>query len=296
MTTIREALQAGAAALADRSATPRLDAEVLLAGVLGVSRAYLLAEGGQTLTSAQHAALRQLLERRAALEPIAYITGHKAFYGLDFYVDRRVLVPRPETELLVELALAWVKARPRSAPLRIADIGTGSGCLAVTLAYLLPGAQIFAVDLSADALDVAALNAARHGVAARVALLEGDGCTPLPGPVALIVANPPYTVLDEVDENVRRWEPHLALDGGAERGFAHVARLLRQMPAALEPGGAALVEIGAWQGRVALATARELFPGAHVALHPDLAGRDRVLAIETDAPAGTRPAGAAGEP
>jgi release factor glutamine methyltransferase len=280
VTTIRDALQQAAARLTPRSPSPRLDAEALLAHVLQRSRAWLLAESQQPLTPAQQASYAALIERRAALEPVAYLTEHKEFYGLDFYVDRRVLVPRPETELLIELALQWAgAARPQ--PLSIADIGTGSGCLAVTLALRLPQTRVFAVDLSADALAVAAINVERHAVGERVALLQGDGCMPLPQPVSLIVANPPYTVLDEVDENVRRWEPHLALDGGAERGFAAVERLLRQMPGALEPHGAALIEIGAWQGAQARQAAQTIFADAQIRLHQDLAGLDRALAVYT---------------
>ena len=280
MTTIRAALQEAAACLTPRSPSPRLDAEALLAHVLQRSRAWLIAESQQPLTSEQQASFAALIERRAALEPVAYLIQRKEFYGLDFYVDRRVLVPRPETELLIELALQWAgSAHPQ--PLSIADIGTGSGCLAVTLALQLPHARVFAVDLSADALAVAAINVERHAVGGRVTLLQGDGCTPLPQPVSLIVANPPYTVLAEVDENVRRWEPHLALDGGAERGFAAVERLLRQMPGALEPHGAALIEIGAWQGAQAMRAAQTIFAGAQIRLHQDLAGLDRALAVYT---------------
>lgn len=280
MTTIQAALQQATARLAPGSASPRLDAEVLLAHVLGLSRARLLAESQQPLALEQQATFGALIDRRTALEPVAYLTNHKAFYGRDFYVDRRVLVPRPETELLIELARTWAST-VLIQPLSIADIGTGSGCLAVTLALELPQAQVFAVDLSAEALAVAAINVELHAVAGRVTLLHGDGCTPLPQPVNLIVANPPYTVLDEIDENVRRWEPHLALDGGAQRGFAAVERLLRQMPGALQPHGAALIEIGAWQGAQAIAAARRIFGGATAQIHRDLAGLERVLAVQT---------------
>lgn len=279
MITIGAALQQAGSRL-HTSATPLLDAEVLLAHVLGINRARVLAETQQQLSAAQQTTFDALIERRAALEPVAYLTNHKEFYGLDFYVDRRVLVPRPETELLIELALDWARSSP-SKLLSIADIGTGSGCLAVTLALKLPQALVYAIDLSPDALAVAALNIERHAVTRQVTLLHGDGCTPLTHPVSLIVANPPYTVLDEIDENVRRWEPHLALDGGAERGFAAVERLLQQMPHCLEPHGAALIEIGAWQGAQALEAAQRIFPGAQIGLHHDLAGLDRVLAVHT---------------
>jgi release factor glutamine methyltransferase len=279
MITLRQSLQAATAALAEQSPSPRLDAEVLLAHVLNVTRAYILAEGQRELTAAEQAAFQALIERRAALEPVAYLTGRKEFYGLEFVVDRRVLVPRPETELLVDLALAWA-ARYHGA-LSIADIGTGSGCLAVTLAVKLPQSRVFAVDLSSDALALARSNVERHMVAERTTLLHGDGCTPLPEPVALIVSNPPYTILDHVDENVRRWEPHTALDGGGPQGFDLPARLLPQFQHCLKPQGAAIIEIGAWQGELARQVAAQIFDGARITIHQDLAGLDRVLMIET---------------
>jgi release factor glutamine methyltransferase len=205
--------------------------------------------------------------------------GYKEFYGLAFAVDQRVLVPRPETELLVDLALQWCRQQPHAA-LQIADIGTGSGAIAVTLAVHLPHAHIFATDLSEDALALARSNATCHGVQNQITFLLGDGGAPLPQPVHLIASNPPYTVLAEVDENVRRWEPHGALDGGADGGWALPARLLHEMPPYLQPNGAVLMEIGAWQGAQALATAQAVFPHARCTIHQDLAGLDRVLQIE----------------
>ncbi len=280
MTTVRQALQQASVALASVSASPRLDAEVLLAQVLGTSRVAILADADRPLEPPQWEAYNELIARRAALEPIAYITGHKEFYGFDFVVDPRVLVPRPETELIIELALDWWPRKLLQAN-TIADIGTGSGCLAVTLALLLPQAHVYAVDLSRDALEVARLNAQRHDVASRVTFLHGNGCQPLPELVALLVSNPPYTVLAEVDQNVRRWEPQLALDGGAERGLAIPIHILRQAPSYLLPGGQLLMEIGAWQGVAALEVTQRAFPQARVRLHQDLAGLDRVVAVET---------------
>ncbi len=280
MTTVREVLQQATTRLAAASPSARLDAEVLLAHLLHFRRAALLADSRRPLDALQLAAYEQLVARREALEPVAYILGHKEFYGFDFLVDQRVLVPRPETELVVERALEW--AGRRAGPVRtIADIGTGSECLAITLALLLPDADVYAVDLSAAALEVAKLNAQRHAVEQRVRLLQGTGCEPLPQAVDLLVSNPPYTVLAEVDENVRRWEPHLALDGGAAHGFAIPAQILGQARRFLLRRGALFMELGAWQGRQALAAAQALFPEAVVALYQDLAGLDRVVAIET---------------
>jgi release factor glutamine methyltransferase len=299
ITTITQALAWATSRLRAAGATPRLDAELLLAHVLGWERARLLAERRQSLTAEQRAAFRELISRRAALEPVAYIVGHKEFYGLDFLVDRRVLVPRPETELLVELALARTKnqglrtrheryvARPQSwvdpagarSWFSVADIGTGSGCIAVALAVHLPAAQVLATDISADVLDVARSNVERHGVAARVRLVAGDLLAPLVEPVDLLVSNPPYTILGAIDENVRRHEPHGALDGGPD-GLDVYRRLLAQAPAKLRPGGAMLLEIGDTQAAAVVELARRHFPGAEIHIHQDLAGLDRVVTID----------------
>lgn len=285
--TIADLLRAAAARLADRSATPRLDAEILLAHALGWPRARLLAERGHRPDAGQIAAFEAMLARRAALEPVAYIVGEREFYGLMLHVDRRVLVPRPETELLVELVVTRVSRLrlPKSAtsvvapPLTIADIGTGSGAIAIALAVQLPEAQIFATDLSEAALAVAARNVARHGVGDRVTLRHGDLLAPLPGPVDLIVSNPPYTILAEVEPNVRAHEPWLALEGGPD-GAAVYRRLLADVGRHVRPGGAVLLEIGAWQGLLVAELLREALPGAAVRIHQDLAGHDRVVSAD----------------
>ncbi|MEN9936471.1 MAG: hypothetical protein RLZZ387_3050 [Chloroflexota bacterium] len=308
-TTIAAALAEASHTLRATSPTPRLDAELLLAHALGWSRARVLAEGRASLPPEPCAAFAALVARREALEPVAYLVGRREFYGLDFSVDRRVLVPRPETELLVELALGLARRLtadhrppttdgrpgpattadavaapdgPSSPVLRppsvlVADIGTGSGCIAVAVAANLSGARVYATDASPDALEVARLNAERTGVLGRVELLRGDLLEPLPEPVDLLLSNPPYTLLDEVDEGVRRHEPHLALDGGPD-GLALYRRLLSQAPAKVRAGGAVLLEIGAWQGADVATMARAAFPDADVAVHQDLAGRDRVVA------------------
>jgi release factor glutamine methyltransferase len=260
------------------SATSRLDAELILSHLLGWPRARLLAERDHPVPSDLSVAFDGLVARRAAGEPVAYLVGHKEFYGLDFAVDHRVLVPRPETELLVELALVAARriALGRAEPLRIADIGTGSGAIAVALAVHLPNAQIDAVDISPEALEVARANVVRHGIAGRVRLLLGDLLGPLDLSADIIVSNPPYTILAEVEPNVYAYEPHLALEGGPD-GTNLYRRLLADAPAKLLPGGALLCEIGAWQGELVAALARAAFPAAEVRIFQDLAGRDRVL-------------------
>jgi release factor glutamine methyltransferase len=319
--TIASLLHSATLWIGAASETPRLDAEILLAQALGWPRARLLAERDHRPTLAQEELFADFVVRRAGQEPVAYIIGQKAFFGLDLLVDRRVLVPRPETELLVELALAWVQlqdegrttndepppsgerrpptaepppdwALPSSFVLRpssfvvrpssllIADIGTGSGAIAVALAAHLPRAQVYAVDISVEALEVAASNVGRHGLAERITLLQGDLLRPLPGPVDLLVSNPPYTILAEVEPNVRAHEPLLALEGGPD-GAAVYRRLLPGVAAYLRPGGAILLEIGAWQGQLVSDMLRAALPNARVSVHQDLAGRDRVVMGET---------------
>lgn len=277
MTSIRQLLRDATATLARSSPTPRLDAELLLAHTLRWQRSRLLVEGDAPVTPAAEAAFAALLRRRLDLEPVAYLLGSKEFWGLEFAVDRRVLVPRPETELLIELALAW--ATQRTPALVIADIGTGSGAIAIALAAALPQARVFAVDASSDALAVAATNIERHGVTNRVRLLAGDLLAPLPQAVDILVSNPPYTLLGAVDEGVRRHEPHLALDGGPD-GLGVYRRLLAQAPASLRPGGLLLLELGHGQWPAVAALAQAAFPAATVQSYRDLAGIIRVLGLE----------------
>ncbi|NJK80710.1 MAG: peptide chain release factor N(5)-glutamine methyltransferase [Chloroflexaceae bacterium] len=279
---IRHLLHEATVALRDATPTPRLDAELLLAHVLGWSRARLLAEYHLVPTADLQQRFRALLERRSQQEPVAYLVGSREFYGLELLVDERVLIPRPETELLVELALAHIATR-RAGPLSIVDVGTGTGAIALALAQHIPPddtTRIYAVDIAADALAVAAVNVARHDQHQRIALLHGDLLAPLPpalrGQIDLLVSNPPYTILSEVEDNVRRYEPHLALDGGLE-GLAVYQRLITQAQAWLHPQGAVLLEIGAWQGQAVRELVQAAFPATAVTIHPDLAGHDRVV-------------------
>ena len=291
--TIDRALAWATDQLRAASATPRLDAELLLAHALGWLRAHVLAEGHALLADADLALFRALVARRAALEPVAYLLGHKEFYGLDFVVDRSVLVPRPETELLVDQALALARRRTTDhrpptteatatsqSSVVVADIGTGSGCIAVAIAANLPGALVYATDLAPAALSVARRNVERHGLADRVRLLEGDLLDPLPEPIDLLLSNPPYTILAEIDEGVRRHEPRQALDGGPD-GLAVYRRLLAAAPARLRPGGAVVLEIGADQGPAVSDLARAHFPTARIEVYRDLAGLDRVVVVAT---------------
>ena len=274
--TIASMLVSAIHRLDDVSETPRLDAELLLMYVLGWSRARVIVEQQTILSTKQIDAFCSLVARRAQRESIAYIIGHKEFYGLDFVVNASVLVPRPETELLVELAIQHAYRLQR--PLHIADIGAGSGCIAVTLANQLSDVMVYAVDISPDALEVAAENIARHNVTAKVQLMHGDLIAPLEAPVDMIVSNPPYTILSEIDVGVWEHEPHLALDGGPD-GLAVYRRLLAAAPSKLHVDGVILLEIGATQSTEVTALARVHFPSAQISVHQDLAGHDRVVEI-----------------
>lgn len=254
----------------------RLDAEVLLAYALGVTRSQLYARLNQGITPGECEAWIGCLARRRAGEPVAYILGWKEFHGLDFYVDRRVLIPRPETELLVE----WgIKLARESALTSIADIGTGSGCVAISLARALPGAKVYAVDISSETLAVAAINCRRHGLEERIDLLFGDLLEPLPGSLELIVANLPYISEPEfasLPREIRDYEPSIALNGGHD-GLELIGRFLAGAREHLKPGGRILLEIGATQGCQVVALARKGFPRAKLEIIPDYAGFDRVL-------------------
>jgi len=261
----------------------RLEAEVLLRHVLGLTRAQLYTQLDRPLLPDQAAAYDALLQRRLAHEPVAYLTGHREFFGLDFLVNRRVLIPRPETELLVELGLSEARRLAHLAPagLVIADVGTGSGCVAVSLAVHLPTARVYALDASVQTLAVAAENCRRHGVAGRVIFLPGDLLEPLLEPVNIIVANLPYIPRPELatlPPEIRLHEPLAALDGG-EDGLAAIRRLLAEAPAHLLPGGVVLLEIGQGQGQAVAALARQHFSAAAIAVHGDSGGRERVVTI-----------------
>lgn len=285
-----------------------LEAEVLLRHWLGVSRAFLFSHLDDPLPAAgpvkgrlsgePETSYQALLDRRAAREPLAYITGTKEFFGLELHVDRRVLIPRPETETLVGECLRLLQGRGNLAPI-IADVGTGSGAIAVALASRLPHSRIYAIDSSAEALEVAGLNCERHGVDERVALLHGDLLEPLPEPADIIVSNPPYIpsdVIGTLAPEVSVYEPRAALDGGPD-GLDVVRRLLEQVGGAgsnprdcdgegligrpvLRPGGWILLEIGWDQGTEAMRIAAEAIQGASCRVVRDLAGRDRVLVVE----------------
>ncbi len=279
------ALQSATRALARSGATttPDLDAAILLGHVTGATRAALIAYPERALSSDQARRFDDLIRRRSSGEPVAYLTGHREFMGIDFLTDPRALIPRPETELLVEAALAEARARlATGAQPIIADIGAGTGAIAIALAVLEPRlSRIYATDISADALALAQENVHRHGVSDRVMLMEGDLLAPLPEPVDLLLANLPYVARrDEprLPRDVRQFEPALALYGEDE-GLGHFRRLLAMAPERLMPGAALLLEIGYDQRTAVESLARATFPAAEVRVIVDYAGWDRLVIV-----------------
>lgn len=284
--TISTALQAATRRLDTAGVdAPRIVAEALLAQTLELSRAQLLARLEASLPADKLGAYDALLHRCEAGEPLAYVLGHREFYALNFLVDARVLIPRPETELLIETAILIAQARSETAPsaYTIADIGTGSGAIAITLAVHLPQARVIATDISPDAIAVASQNARRHGVSDRVDFRIGDLLEVLDAPVDLLAANLPYVRSKEWEglaHSIRGFEPAVAFDGGSD-GLDMVNRLLRGAPSLVRTGGSVLLEIGASHGEAAIELARDYFPDANIAVEADYAGRERLLIIQT---------------
>ena len=275
MRQLGEVLRLSAGYLSEHgSPTPRLDAELLIGHALGLPRLDLYTNFDRPLDERELAACRALLERRGRREPVAYILGRWGFHGLDLAVDGRVLVPRPETEVLVERCLALLDGL--QAP-RFADVGTGSGAIALAVKAARPDASVTATDVSADALAVARANAAALGL--EVELVEADLLAGVEGRFAVVASNPPYIGEGEMaalEPEVAEYEPRLATVAGPA-GTEVLERLVAAAPGALEPGGSLVVECGAGQA----AAVRGLMAAAGAAetsAEPDLAGIDRVVA------------------
>lgn len=248
VTSIADAIAASRAALAAAGIeTAALDARLLVADSTGLAREALIGGRDRPLSDEAARSLALRLKRRLAREPIAYIAGEKEFWSLPFSVDRRVLVPRPDSETLVESVLAWVKDKRR--PLRILDLGTGSGCLLLSLLSECPAACGVGVDVSAAALDVARANAERLGLARRSAFVQSDWASAIDGRFDVVVANPPYVTdadWERLAPEITRHEPRLALVAGAD-GLAAYRRILPELPRLLDQSGMAFVELGAGQ-------------------------------------------------
>ena len=259
----------------------RLEAEVLLINVLQMPRHRIYAYQEQEVTSQQSELLARLVERRLKREPLAYILGHKEFYGIDLAVRPGVMIPRPETELLVEQTLFLALMHMEAGDLVIAEPGTGSGAISINLAIHLPMARIYATELHANALKVAQYNLQKHNVADRLTLLQGDLLEPVPEVADVIVANLPYISSDKIPglQPEIQWEPQEALDGGPD-GLDIIRRLLHQAQHQLKPDGVMILEIDPHQVQPLEELAQELFPDAATSTEQDLAHLDRVFTLD----------------
>ncbi len=294
MPQISTFLEQTAARLSSVSDTPKLDAHVLLANILNKPRTWVEAHPETFLTRSQLATVKKAISRLEAGEPLPYLVGHWEFFGLDLEITSDALIPRPETELMVERAIKWLQAaRGRRT---VADVGTGSGCIAIAIAKNIYDAKIMATDISGPALELAHRNAHRHNVAKRIDFIQCDLLPPYPpGPLGragagnpfptdlhfdLICANLPYIPTQTLQGlSVYGREPTLALDGGRD-GLDIVRRLLRIAPEWLAPNGMILLEIEASQGMSALSLAYDAFDNVEIHLHQDLAGQDRLVEIK----------------
>jgi release factor glutamine methyltransferase len=279
--TVGEALRETSRRLEAVAGSGRLDAALLLAHITGAARETFITSDLRELTAAENAAFSDAVERRLTGAPIAYITGSAGFYGRTFDVDERVLVPRPETEHLVEAALDALRARGATS-VRVADIGTGSGAIAITLAAALPDAWVFGTDVSQDAIDVARHNAARNNVFQQCTFLHGDLAQPLArfAPFDAIVANLPYVPTAAIPSapDPVACEPRIALDGGAD-GLASYRRLIAQLPAILAPEAGVFFEAAPGTIEPLAELVAAAFPGASVKIGADYAGLPRFLAF-----------------
>jgi len=284
MPTIATILKQMVSNLSSVSDSPELDARVLLANLLDTSRTWVEAHPETHLTRPQLAAAKKAIARLEAGEPLPYLIGHWEFYGLDLEINSEVLIPRPETELLVERAIQWLQVSPERRT--VADVGTGSGCIAIAIAKNISDAKLLATDISRQALEVAQRNARRHNVASRIDFVQCDLLPPHPpNPLPtdlhfdLICANLPYIPTQTLRKlPVYGREPTLALNGGAD-GLNIVRKLLGIAPEWLAPNGMILLEIEASQGMSAVSLAYDAFDNVEIHLHQDLAGHDRLVEI-----------------
>lgn len=283
MITIDKALREGVEKLGKLSETPNLDAQLLLADILNKSRAWIVAHPEVVLTDSNLSSWQVNLSSLENGTPLPYVLGHWEFFGLDFKVSPDTLIPRPETELLVEQALSWFNVVHKSY-YRVADIGTGTGCIAISIAKNESNSFVYATDLSLPALKIAADNAHAQCVADRIEFLVGNLLTPLKTKFDLICANLPYIPVHALPNlEVARHEPMLALNGGHE-GIEQIAHLLKIAPFHLNPGGLVLIEIEKTQAESVQSLARQHFPAAEISLLQDLANHDRLVKIQESIP------------
>jgi release factor glutamine methyltransferase len=281
--TVGETLDTLIFRLEKKSDLPGLDSQVLIAYLMGRSRSWILAHPEAILAENRVAELEAMVVRFEEGEPLPYILGTREFFNLNFVVTPDVLIPRPETELLVERAIDWLRIKtPVGEKLSVLDVGTGSGCIATSLAVSITGLSITAIDISKPALEVALGNAIRMNVSGSITFLESDlfSNSLIPTAFSLVVANPPYIPTRTLYHTiVFGREPTLALDGGTD-GLALIRRILTDVPGRLLPGGLLLMEIEASEGPAVLSLASTAFPKARIKLHKDLSGHDRLLEVQ----------------
>jgi release factor glutamine methyltransferase len=280
-------LERAATRLGTVSETPNLDAQVLLAEITGKPRTWVMSHLELELDANQLASLQSAMRHLGKGEPLPYVLGHWSFFGLDLEITPEVLIPRPETELMIEKALDWLRRLPERRT--VADVGTGSGCIAVALAVHMPSLQLTATDISPSALEVAERNARKFGVERRITFIECDLLPPHPDPLPsdehfdLICANLPYIPTETLQKlRIYGREPSLALDGGPD-GLDLIRRLIGLSQEWLAPDGMVLLELESSQGAAVLSLAYDSFSEAEIHLHQDLAGHDRLLEIHLPA-------------
>jgi release factor glutamine methyltransferase len=258
-----------------------MEAELLLCHILGISKTQLYSQPERMLTQVEIDSLQHLVQRRSLHEPVAYILKNCEFYGIDFYLDQRTFIPRPETELMVEKIIEFTQQRFSSGNFTIADVGTGSGAIAISLALALSQAKVYAMDISALALQVAAINCQHHKLGSQVELLQGDLLEPLPQTVDVIAANLPYIEdceLFALSPEIINFEPMIALAGGKD-GLDSIRSLLAQIPGKIKPRGAFFMEIGQGQDKAVASLINSYFPQASLELIPDLNKINRVVKV-----------------
>ena len=264
----------------------RLEAEVMVMNIMRMPRQDLFANQEMEVSGQQEHELTEVLERRRKREPLAYILGYKEFYGVNLLVNSDVLIPRPETELIVEHTLFMGLMGMETAELTIADVGTGTAAIAINLALHLPSANIYAIDLFDPVLDVSSYNIRLHNVADRITLLKGDLLEPLPEPVDLIVANLPYIPRERISglQPEIQWEPTEALDGGTD-GLELIRRLLEQAAdpesSRLKDSGIIILELDPDQIPEVTRITNKLFPSAEISVELDLAQQERIFVVNT---------------
>ena len=276
--TVSEALKHGRQALLSISETPFLDAQLLLAFTLKHNKEWVLTHSEHPLSTSELTTFEAYLNRLISGEALPYLLGSWEFYGRSFHVTSDVLIPRPETELLIENALGFLRSHPKAR--LCADIGTGSGCIAISLALEIPDLQVIAVDVSPSAIEVARENTRKHGVEDRVTLIISDLLRPFNFHFGLICANLPYIPSQQLQWlAVAEREPNLALDGGME-GLAVLRRLAHELPEFLAPGGRALLEVDSSHAHVLAGELTSMYSSDKTDVLEDLSGRDRVVILD----------------